>query len=382
MDQEFEYQELSGTVETVIFKNEENGYTVLKLKDDNGETVTVVGCFPFAAPGESMIASGEWMTHNVHGRQFKAEYAQRFLPSNAATIYQFLAGGSVKGVGPATASLIVDRFGDKTLDVMLNNWKELASIKGISSAKAQQISKSFREQAGLRMLMEFVCSFGLRPVLALRAYKYYGEEALDTLRENPYVLCSALIGGTFREADAMALGLGMGGNSKNRIGAAILFELVHNMGNGHCFIPREKLAAVTAELIGVELDEADECIGELIEDSQLRYEEIAGVRACYLPALYEAETNAAETFARMSKRSFRDRFRTETLLETLEAKQGITYAPMQRQTLELALKNSFWSSPAAPERVKRPPSAPSSPCLTRWVSRPCSAPRRGAPPSA
>ena len=341
MDQELAYQELSGTVETVIYKNEENGYTVLKLKDENGEIVTVVGCFPFAAPGESMIAGGEWMTHNVHGRQFKAEYAQRFLPHTASTIYQFLAGGSVKGVGPATASLIVDRFGDKTLDVMLNNWQELASIRGISSAKAQQISKSFRQQAGLRMLMEFVCSFGLRPVLALRAYKYYGEEALETLRENPYVLCSSLIGGSFREADAMALGLGMGGSSRNRIGAAVIFELVHNTGNGHCFIPREKLAAVTAELIGVEPEEANECIGDLIEDRQLRYEEIAGVKACYLPELYEAETNAAETFARMCRRSYRDRFDTENLLNSLEARQGITYAPMQRQTLELALKNQL-----------------------------------------
>ena len=300
MDQELEYQELNGTVETVIYKNEENGYTVLKLRSDSGEAVTVVGCFPFAAPGESMIASGEWMNHSVHGRQFKAEYAQRFLPSSAPAIYQFLAGGAVKGVGPATASLIVDRFGDRTLDTILNNWKELTTVKGISAAKAQQISKSFRQQAGLRMLMEFVCSFGLRPILALRAYKYYGDDALQNLRDNPYLLCSSLIGGTFREADEMALGLGMGGNSKNRISAAILFELVHNMGNGHCFIPREKLAAVTAELIGVEQEEADACIGELIEDNQLRYEEIAGVRACYLPALYEAEKNAAETFARMS----------------------------------------------------------------------------------
>ena len=341
MDQELDYQELSGTVEAVIFKNEENGYTVLKLRDGSGEIVTVVGCFPFAAPGESMIVSGEWMNHNVHGRQFKAEYAQRLLPTSAASIYQFLAGGSVKGVGPATAALIVDRFGDKTLDVMLNSWQELASIKGISSAKAQQISKGFRQQAGLRMLMEFVCSFGLRPVLAMRAYKYYGEEALETLRDNPYVLCSSLIGGTFREADTMALELGMGGNSKNRIGAAVLFELVHNTGNGHCFIPREKLVAVTGELIGVDPSEVDDCIGELIEDGNLRYETIAGVNACYLPELYEAETHAAEQFARMSKRLFNDKYPTEKLLRKLEVQQGIEYAPMQRQTLELALKHQL-----------------------------------------
>ena len=233
-----------GTILSVVFQNEENGYTVLRLKNDSGEMVTVVGCFPYAAAGESMIISGNWVNHNVHGRQFKAQFAQRLLPTSANAIYQFLAGGSVKGIGPATASLIVNRFGDNSLDVMLNSWQELTTIKGISAAKAQQISKSFRRQAGVRMLMEFVCSFGLRPVLALRMYRYYGDDALNLLKENPYVIVNDFVGGTFAEADTMALELGIEGNSKNRIGAAALFELVHNTGNGHCFIPREKLAAV------------------------------------------------------------------------------------------------------------------------------------------
>lgn len=341
MDQENELLEISGTVEAVVYKNEENGYTVLKLRDGSGEAVTVVGCFPYAAPGESMIISGDWTTHSVHGRQFKAEFAQRLLPTTAAAIHQFLSGGSVKGVGPATAALIVDRFGDRTLDVMLNSWQELASIKGISSAKAQQISKSFRHQAGIRMLMEFVCSFGLRPILAMRMYKYYGDEAIGALRENPYLLSSDLIGGSFAEADTMALELGLEGGSKNRICAAILFELQHNTGNGHCFIPREKLSAVTAELIGVEPDRVEDCVEELIESSVLRYEEIAGCRACYLPELYEAESNAAERFAQMSRRRFADKADIPKLLGELEASQGISYAPMQRQTLELALKNQI-----------------------------------------
>ena len=341
MDQENEILELSGTVENIIYKNEENGYTVLRLKNDSGELVTVVGCFPYAAAGESMIISGSWMNHSVHGRQFKAEFAQRLLPTSANAIYQFLAGGSVKGIGPATASLIVNRFGDASLDVMLNSWEELTKIKGISSAKAQQISKSFRRQAGVRMLMEFVCSFGLRPILAMRMYKYYGDEALEALRANPYILCGSMIGGTFAEADAMALELGIEEHSKNRLGAAILFELSHNTGNGHCFIPREKLAAVTGELIGVEPEDVDECLEELIEGGQLCYEEIAGCRACYLPELYEAERDAAEQFARMSKRRFNDRVDVEKLLSRLESSQGIRYAPMQRSTLELALKNQI-----------------------------------------
>ena len=341
MNQENELLEISGTVENIIYKNEENGYTVLRLKNDSGETVTVVGCFPYAAAGESMIISGNWTNHSVHGRQFKAEFAQRLLPTNANAIYQFLAGGSVKGVGPATASLIVNRFGDKTLDVMLNSWQQLAEIRGISQAKAQQISKSFRRQAGVRMLMEFVCSFGLRPILAMRMYKYYGDEALDSLRENPYILTGSMIGGSFAEADAMALELGIEEHSKNRIGAAVLFELAHNTGNGHCFIPREKLSAVTAELIGLDTESVDECIEELIEDGRLRYEEVAGCRACYLPELYEAETNAAERFAAMSRRRFNDKANLDKLLAQLEKSQGIKYAPMQRRILELALKNQL-----------------------------------------
>jgi len=341
MDQEFELQELSGTVETVIYRNEDNGYTVLRLRDGNGETVTVVGTFPYAASGETMIISGAWTNHSVHGRQFKAEFAQRFLPRTAKDIYQFLASGAVKGVGPATAALIVDKFGDRTLDVMLESWKELASIKGIGSGKAQQISKSFRQQASVRMLMEFVCSFGLRPILAMRMYKYYGDEAMRLLKENPYILASSHVGGSFGEADIMALELGMGDNSPNRINAAILFELTHNLSNGHCFIPREKLAAVTSELIGVHPDEADACIEQLIEDAQLYCEAIAGVNACYLPKLYDAEINCAERFSAMSLRRFNDRVNIDKLLKKLEAKQGIKYAPRQCQTMELALQNQL-----------------------------------------
>lgn len=341
MDQDRELIELSGTIDSVIYKNEENGYTVLRLRDENDESVTVVGCFPYASAGESMIISGGWMTHSVHGRQFKAEFAQRLMPSGEKAIYSYLAGGAIKGVGPATASLIVSRFGDKTLDVIESEPERLCEIKGISPTRAEQISKSFRRQAGVRRLMEFVCSFGLRPILAMRMYKYYGDKALALLRDNPYILASAHIGGRFAEADSLALEMGVEGNSRNRVNAAVIFELSHNSGNGHCFIPREKLAAVTAELIGVETEEADESIERLIEGGQLMYEEIAGCRACYLPELYEAERDAAEHFAHMCARHFDEEADTASLIEKLEKKQGIKYAALQRQTLELALKNQI-----------------------------------------
>ena len=341
MEQDYELLELSGTVGSVIYKNEENGYTVLRLRDGNGEAVTVVGCFPYAAPGESMIISGTWMNHSVHGRQFKAEFAQRLLPTSASAIYDYLAGGTVKGIGPATAALIVDRFGDKTLDVLETAPEKLAELKGISLAKAKQMSKDFRRQAGVRRIMEFVCSFGIRPILAMRMYKFYGDDALELLRENPYILATSHIGGRFSEADSLALEMGLDGNSRNRINAAALFELRHNLNNGHCFIPREKLAAVTAELISVEPDEVNDSIDELIETGQICYEEIAKCRACYLPEIYEAETDAAAHMAKMCARKYKEDVDIPALIARIEKRQGIEYAPLQRQTLQLALENQL-----------------------------------------
>ena len=339
MDREQELLEIAGTVESVIYKNEENGYTVLRLRSEDGETVTVVGSIPYAACGESMIVSGFWSSHAVHGRQFRAEFAQRLMPTGEHAIYEYLAGGAVKGIGPATASLLVGRFRERTLDVLENEPGKLAEIKGISAAKAQQLSAAFRKQAGMRRLMEFICSFGLRPVLAMRLYRYHGDEALDLLRNNPYLLAASHIGGNFAEADALALSMGVEEDSRNRVNAAVLFELRHNAGNGHCFIPREKLAAVTSELIGVSPESADESIAGLIDAGLVCGEEIAGCRACYLPELYRAETDAAELLTRMGRGCFCENVDVDRLIRVIEERQGIRYAELQRQTLRMALRD-------------------------------------------
>ena len=339
MEPEREPIELSGTVETVIYKNEENGYTVLRMRGENDETVTVVGTIPFAAPGETLFVTGDWSTHSVHGRQFKAEYAQRMMPTDEAAIYAYLASGTIRGIGPATASLIVQKFGKDSLDVLESEPDRLTVIRGISLSRAKQIGESFRRQVGVRRLMEFVCSFELRPVLAMRMYKYYGDRALELLRENPYILAGTQIGGSFYEADRLALDLGLEEENRSRVNAAVLFELRHNLGNGHCFIPREKLAAVTAELIRVEPERVEESIDELIGAGLLHYEEIAGQRACYLPELYEAEESTARRLAAMCGRQYRERVDLQSLIRSLEQSQGIRYASLQRQTLSLALEH-------------------------------------------
>lgn len=336
-----EFAELNGTIRTVIYINDENGYAVLRVETDSGNAETVVGCFPYAAPGEMISAEGEWTTHSQHGRQFKAEQSSRLLPTNADGIYEYLAGGTVRGIGPATAALIVERFGEKSLDVLEMHPEKIAEIKGIGMTKAKQMSGHFKRQAGVRRLMEFLCAYKLRPMFALRLYKFYGNDALSVVQENPYILAASHIGASFAEADSLALELGLDSSSINRAAAAVSFELQHNSGNGHCFIPRDKLAAATTQLIGIENDIVQQGIDALIESGEIVCDTVAGLNACYLAALYEAESYTAERIKSMSRKKYRLNFDTEKLIDNLEKANSISYAPQQRATLELALKNQI-----------------------------------------
>ena len=334
-----ELSEINGTVAAVIFRNDENGYGVVKLELDNGETTTAVGCLPYVAPGEMISAEGSWMTHAQHGRQFKIEQCSRMLPTSAEAIYEYLAGGTVRGVGPATAAMIVDRFGDKALDVLEMRPDKLAEIKGISATKAKDISAGFKKQAGVRRLTEFLCSYGIQPIFALRMFKFYGNSAIEVVHENPYILASSHIGASFAEADSLALALGLDGDSLNRVCAAVVFELVHNSGNGHCFIPRGKLTAATSQLIGVAQDLAEDAVDKLCETGEIVCCTVAGLDACYLSHLYEAETYTADRIKAMCRAKDGGRVNIDALIDRLETANGIKYAPMQREAIALAAKN-------------------------------------------
>ena len=294
MAQDTELEELYGKISSVIYTNEENGWTVLRMETDGGTDATVVGTLPSAYPGEELHVFGEWTTHPNHGRQFKSEYAERSLPRTKDDIYKYLAGHAVKGIGPATAALIVDRFGDRTLDVLERQPERLTEIRGISPAKAEAVTRDFRRQAQLRRLMEFLCAYGLKPLLAVRLYRFYGEEAMDAVSEDPYIIASPHIGGSFAEADRLALEQGAAADDPRRVRAAAVFELRHNAGNGHCFIPTDKLAAATARFIGVEHDSALAAIEALAESG-------AVVRTAWVYSLREGTKNFCQTIRRLSR---------------------------------------------------------------------------------
>ena len=328
---------VEGSVDAVIFQNEENGYTVLLLRvDGEDEPITVVGCIPCAAAGEGMTVTGVWVNHPVHGPQLSAESVERRLPQEEEDIVCYLSSGILKGVGPATAQRLVERFGADTLRVLEEEPERLKTIKGITSKKAVELSEAFRSLTGLRQVMEFLARYDLPVYLAMAVQRTYGDNALQALRDDPYILSRAQFGVDFAVADAIAISMGFGGDDPCRLRAAIEYELAHNAGNGHVFLPREKLLAATAQLVDVDTDMVETALDKLIDSFAVVEKPIANVRGCYLPRMYQAETFVAQRLLSMLRAPVEQLRQVDKTIDAIEKEQGVSYAPLQRQAVRMA----------------------------------------------
>ena len=333
---------VEGTVDAVIFHNEENGYTVLLLAvEGEEEPITVVGCIPCAAAGEGMTVTGVWTMHPVHGAQLTAESVERRLPRSQEDMVAYLSSGIIKGIGPATAQRLVERFGDDTLDVLRQKPERLKCIKGITAKKAQELSEAFRALTGLRQIMEFLARYDLPVYLAMPLQRTYGDTAMQCLRDDPYILSRAQYGVKFAVTDGIAISMGFGGDDPCRLRAALTYELEHNAGNGHVFLPRNKLLAATSQLIGVEPEQLEVMLDKLIEGFAVVQQDIAGVRGCYLPRLYQAETFVAQRVLSLVTTPVETLPRAEKTIDAIEREQGVSYAPMQRQAVLLAAQGGI-----------------------------------------
>ena len=327
-----------GTVHSVIFQNAENGYTVLRLLTEEGEVLTVVGCIPCVAPGEHLTVSGVLEQHPQHGEQLRAVELERFLPEDEEEIFNYLSSGVCKGVGPATAQRIVERFGRDTLDILEREPERLTLIKGITAKKAQEIAGSFRRHMGLRRLMEFLARYQLPPVLAMQLRQQYGDAALEMVQENPYLLSSDSCGVEFALTDGIAMSMGIAADSGERLQAAVTFELSHNENNGHVFLPRPKLVAATCQLLQCGQELVEQALDDLIDRGAVVQERVANVEACYLRRLWEAETSACRRLNGLLAVDADRSGQAARTIEEIQREQGITYAPQQRQAVELAAR--------------------------------------------
>lgn len=326
---------INGTVQSVVFQNEENGYTVLRLRTE-GRIVTAVGCIPGLTAGEGLTLTGTWTSHPSYGDQFKAEMAERTLPTEADNIYEYLASGVIKGIGAKTAALIVQEFGSHALEIIEDTPEELTKIKGITEKRAREIGEQFLKQAGMRKLMDFLVRYGVKPFAAARLYRMYGDEAKEAVTRNPYILCDEYYGLDFFEADNLALQLGFDGDSPERVEAAVLFELRHNEGNGHVFLPHDKLAAATSQLIGISIERVNEAISDLMDGDYIISEEVAGVEACYLDDMYRDETFVAERLIQMAGWVRGSVKNLDKKVDAAEKRCTVKFAKVQRMAIETA----------------------------------------------
>ena len=331
-DQELEL--LEGTVSALIFQNEESGYAILKL-DVRGEEVTVVGPLSGVSPGEYLSVRGRWTRHPAYGPQLKAETVERRLPQGLKEIFHYLSSGAVKGVGKSTARLIIEEFGEDALTVIEDDPEQLAKIKGITKKRAAQIGETFRQQMGTRRLLEFLGQHQLPTELAAQLRRAYGDMALEVVKANPYLLTEFEV--EFSQADGLALSLGVGAEDPLRLEAGLLFELDHNnYNNGHTFLPRRKLVEATSTLLGVSGELLEERLDALVRRGEAECEEVAGQEAVYLPALIDAERFIAQQIVEMSRAELPPPEGLDKLIGRIETEQRISYAPQQRQAVELA----------------------------------------------
>ncbi len=337
MDENERLNNIDGTVQAVVYRNEENGYSVIRLKTDDGETVTATGCIPGACAGERMSLVGAWASHPSYGRQLRILNAERFLPTDAGGIFDYLAAGAVSGIGPATAAALVKKFGDETLYILENDVSALTQIRGISPKRAAEMSASFKKQMGLRRLMEYLGGYGVSPMTAIRLYRRFGDGARAAVEAEPYLIAEESLGGDFFEADKFALSLGYAPDGEARIKAAILFEMQHNISNGHTFLPADKLCAAAERLIGV--TGAAAALDSLAEEGSVVREVVSERDAVYLPDMYAAEDSAAHKLLSLAVDRPTRLPNVEALINRAERAQGIKYAELQRKAVELAAKN-------------------------------------------
>ncbi len=332
--------QLSGTVESVTFHNEDSGFTVLELNTGD-DLVTVVGVMAEVCPGEELRLTGGWVNHANYGPQFKAEACERTLPTSTSAIYRYLASGAVKGIGMATARRLVDAFGENTLKIMENEPKRMAEIRGISEAKAMKISEEFKKMFGVREVMLFLGEYGITPAEAMRVWKVWGAASVDRVRQNPYLLCSEGIAIGFDRADAIAHAAGMAQDDDLRIRAGAVHVLRHNAGVGHTCLPEDKLVETTAQMLEVSVEAAAQSVCSLVNDNSVVREPLQRGNSLrdfiFIPTLHRAEHYAAGRLKMMvayPPTQFRD---IEADIARVERETGFHYENLQREAIRKAL---------------------------------------------
>ncbi|MDD4461901.1 MAG: ATP-dependent RecD-like DNA helicase [Eubacteriales bacterium] len=347
---------LEGMIADIIFRNEQNGYTVCTLRD---ETV-VVGTLPFIHPGETVRFTGRWVDHPDYGRQFQADHFELAIPRTAKAIRHYLASGLIQGIGEKTADRLVRAFGEATLDILRDEPERVARLKGIGPNRARQFAEQLQEKAAYQDLMMLLGPLGVGTGIVMRIYRHYGRQALDVLSENPYALADEVDGIGFLTADRLAQDLGLDPTAMPRLSSAFLYVLNQASNRGHTALPLTVCLDEVRQLTGQPVDAGHEVIrlllseqrifmadNQTLSDSSLSHESPQLVRLCATATTWHAEKKSAELLIQLLRsppRLFRGLSNQDEVQSTVRRaceRQNLTLAPEQAQAIEQALAHSI-----------------------------------------
>lgn len=329
-------EELQGTVERIVFRNEQNGWTVLDLAA-GGELHKVVGVLPAAYAGEYLRLRGRWGEHKSFGIQFNAEECEHELPTGAEAVLRYLSSGAVKGIRESTANKIWEAFGEDTLRVLEQEPERLAEIRGISPEKARKIGEEFAAQFGLREVMLALGEYGLTPNEAIRCFKKWGMQTIERVKQNPYQLCGNGLYISFDRADQICAQMNRPADDSRRIEAGLLYVLRHNLSNGHTCLPVDKLVPTTARMLGLPEEPVAAGLESMAGSFSVKFKVLEGRDFVFLPALYNAETYIALRLVQASVTGGLPEAFLERRLLAMEAENGIAYADRQKEAIRQAL---------------------------------------------
>jgi exodeoxyribonuclease V alpha subunit len=337
---EIQVNEFEGIVDSIVYNNEANGYTVARLKKER-ELITIVGYLPLLNEGQSLKVGGQWVNHPEYGQQFKVESYEEVLPETTAGIERYLASGLIEGIGPVTARKLVDKFGKDTLDIVEYNPARLTEVEGIGERKAQSIAAAFQEQRELRNVMVFLQTYGISPGNCMKIYKKYGQGTINIIKENPYRLTVDVFGIGFKTADRIARNLGIEGTSRYRLMAGIKYVLSeYSSSGGHTFVPVDLLLEKCCELLEVNADLLEEACVSLAINKEIVMENMGESAGVYLMPFYYSELGVCKRILELSSSGVGALgVDVEQELGEYEDSKGIQLAPQQKAAIRCAIEN-------------------------------------------
>ncbi|MGL4911450.1 MAG: SF1B family DNA helicase RecD2 [Romboutsia sp.] len=332
-------ERIEGMISDIVFKNEENGYTIAHLANSDNEIV-IVGCMPTLSVGESIEVEGKWINHKTYGTQFEVNKFMPVTPSSLEGIYVYLSSGMIHGVGEKMAKRIVDKFGVNTLDVIQNMPERLKEVEGIGGKKIEQIVKSYEENRELRNIIIELSPYGITPNYCMKIYKKYKNKSIDVINKNPYKLAEDIRGIGFKIADSIASKIGIEKNSKDRVSQGILYALNQSLSSGHTYLPQNILIQESEKLLEVKSPIIEECIMELVYDQKVHIEKMSGMNLIYLIPYYLSENGVCKQIIKLSQCEFKDlNINVEKEIRFVEKEDNIKLAKNQAIAVKEAIES-------------------------------------------